>query len=66
VTSPLTPGLLKENSVHVIMSSVLSAASDIHVAIANRAEAEKYLCKALHSVLIAAEQCRQELDGTAP
>lgn len=57
-----------DNSIGVIMSNALDAAQNIHIAYcrAGNDTARSYLTKALHSALIIAEQCRQEMAGTAP
>jgi hypothetical protein len=57
-----------DNSIGVIMSNALDAAQNMHIAYcrAGNGVARNYLTKALHSALIIAEQCRQEMERTAP
>lgn len=57
-----------QNSTGVIMTNALNAALNMHIAYCQMGEhaGRAYLIKAMHSALIIAEQCRQEMSGTAP
>lgn len=51
------------NSIGIAMTNALTASSSIHYAYCNAPndEAKRHLVTAMHSTLIIAEQCRQEM-----
>ena len=54
------------NSISVIMTQALDAAKNLHIASCQNAAGREHILKAMHQILIVAEQCRQEMAGTAP
>lgn len=59
--------VISANDMHVLMTSYLDAAQNIHIAMCRFADdhqSQEYLNKALHAALSGAEQCRQ-LHGSA-